>query len=105
MAKWESRLARENRRASKLELRKAEVEKLSGEEIAVPRAIKYICIAVVTLILGMVSVSTICGVIKHQQEQSNITACERFATQAGVEADCGTGKIGTIKTDKADADK
>lgn len=93
MAKWESRLARENRRIAKIELRKAEVEKLSGEEIAMPRAIKYVTIGVVTLILGIVVVSTICGVIKHRQEQIQITACERFATQAGIEADCGTGKM------------
>ena len=93
MTRWERRLARENRRLAKLEVRKAEVDKMSGEEIAVPRAIGYIATAIVTLLLGIVTVCSVCGVIKHQQEQSNVTACERFATQAQVEADCGSGKI------------
>lgn len=97
MTKWERRLSRENRRLAKIELRKAEVDKMSGEEIAVPRAIKYIAIAIVTLLLGIVTVCSICGVFKHQQEQANITACERAAIQAGVEADCGSGKVHAAK--------
>ena len=93
MAKWERRLARENRRLAKYDLLKAEVDKMSGEEIAVPRAIKYITIGIVTLLLGIVTVACVCGVIKHQQEQANVTACEKYATQAGVEADCGSGTV------------
>ena len=93
MSKWETRLARENRRIAQIDLRKAEVEKMEGEEIAIPRAIKYITIGLTSLFISWIVCGYTSGVIKHQQEQTNVTACERFATQAGVEADCGTGKV------------
>lgn len=105
MSKWERRLARENRRLAKLEVRKAEVDKMSGEEIAVPRAIKYITIGIVTLFLGIVSSCSVCGTIKHNQEQQNVTACERFATQAQVAADCSAGLIGDAAVQQEKSDK
>lgn len=93
MSKYELRLAREKRRLAKVELHMAEVEKMSSEDIAIPKAIKTVVIGLVILFAVITIAGCADGVIKNYHVQKNRTICEQAAAQAGVEADCILARI------------
>src|SRR4051812_5841123 len=93
MARYEYRLARENRRLAEIEVRKAEIDKMSGEDISYPRSIKYGVIGLAVIFVILTLGNCIDGMVKNYHVERNLTDCEKYATQAHVEADCAVGKI------------
>lgn len=102
MRNFELRLAREQRRTARITAKSARVlakyeykkacvdtEDSAMARWFVPWIASALCIFLCTFIIsGFTS-----GILKHNQEQSQITACERYVTQAGVEANCLDAKI------------
>jgi hypothetical protein len=102
LTKFEFRLAREQRRTARITAKSARIVAkydykkacVATEDNAmahwfVPWITGALCIVLSTFIIcGYTS-----GILKHAQEQSQVTACEKYVTQANVEADCSTGKI------------
>lgn len=93
MTRYEYRLARENRRLATIELRKAEVERMDSQDIAIWKAVKAVCVCIALLVVTITVMGCIDGMVKNYHVQQNRTACERYATQAHVEADCDAGKV------------
>lgn len=98
MKNFELRLAREQRRTARIQARSAEnvakweYRKSVDDET---RQIRAVAFAIAVFLISFVAFGMVCGAVKHHDEQNQVTNCERFVTQAHVEADCSSGKIKT----------
>lgn len=99
MARYEYKIARENRKIAEIDLRKTEVDKITEHGLAdvvitriVANAIKWVLLAVFLCI----TIASINDVFQNHDIQQQITNCERALTQADMDGDCSTGIIGEI---------
>lgn len=96
MNRIELRVAREKRKAAKIELENKWLDQ--SEDVIMARVLaRTIAIAIVTLLIFWIGVAHVAGIMKDRVDQVQITQCEQFVTQAHMNADCSLGLIGKTK--------